>query len=256
MRAITAFRLVTAGAERLAAFYEAIGLTILGRAAIPPAEMALLGITGSGERLSLQLGESRLDLDRFEVGGAPYPAGTDAADQGFQHFALRSLDAAADWQRALAAGATPISRDGAVLLPPETGGVIAAKLRDPEGHPLEFLQFPVPKSPGIDHSAISVSAVEASLAFYQNHGLTLGKATRNHGPTQQRLDGLDGVEVDVLPLLPAAPDPHLELLAYRLPHPKPAHWQPHDIAATRLVWTADRGELLRDPDGHLHQLVP
>jgi len=29
----------------------------------------------------------------------------------------------------------------------------------------------------------------------------------------------------------------------------------NDIAATRIVWHADRDALVRDDDGHLHQLV-
>ena len=75
---------------------------------------------------------------------------------------------------------TPISRGGPVTLPKSAGGVTAVKFRDPEGHPLEFLQFPPGANPdwkgagvmGIDHSAISVSDVAASRRFYARHGLS------------------------------------------------------------------------------------
>ena len=55
---------------------------------------------------------------------------------------------------------------------------------------------------GIDHTAISVFDVPTSQHFYEEHGLTHGKRTINQGPTQDALDGLDGVEVDVFPMNP------------------------------------------------------
>ena len=108
---------------------------------------------------------------------------------------------------------------------------------------------------GIDHSAISVAAVEESVRFYGLHGLQVGDRSLNHGATQVALDGLDSVVVDVVPMTPPHATPHLELLRYRTPtgraFPSPAT---NDVAATRIVWAAGRDALLRDPDGHLHQL--
>ena len=78
----------------------------------------------------------------FRSKGHPYPENATAADLCFQHFALVTRDAAAAWERARAHGATPISIGGPVTLPASAGGVTAVKFRDPEGHPLEFLQFP------------------------------------------------------------------------------------------------------------------
>lgn len=262
--AIDGFRLVTADPERLVRFYEAIGFTSGQLTPIAEDEMRLLDLSGSGRRQALTLGNSRIDLDWFDTPGRPYPAQANAADLIFQHFALVTDDAHAAWQCAIKAGASPISRAGPVELPPSAGGVTAVKFRDPDGHPLEFLQFPPGANSawtgsgvmGIDHSAISVADVAASRRFYGAHGLLEGEGTLNHGPTQVALDGLDDVRVDVAPMNPAETPPHIELLGYRVPTGRPhAPLATNDIAATRTVWCAQRDALLRDPDGHLHQLI-
>ncbi len=261
--AISAFRLTTAEPERLAHFYRELGFKVGERVAIPGDEIALLGLACGGTRLHLHLGEQRLDLDEFEAPGRPYPAGATSADLCFQHLALVTDDAAAAWARAEALGALPISTHGAVQLPASAGDVTAVKLRDPEGHPLELLQFP-PESGsrwrgagllGIDHSAISVSDAGTSRRFYEGLGLSVRGPTLNQGVTQAALDGLSDPIVDVVPMMPRRDTPHLELLAYRTPRGRPAgRLEANDVAATRIVWLADRDALLRDPDGHLHLL--
>jgi catechol 2,3-dioxygenase-like lactoylglutathione lyase family enzyme len=264
LHTIHAFRLVTARPDRLIAFYRAIGFTPGEPTPIGDEEMRLLGIAGPGRRQPLTLGDSRLDLDSFDSPGESYPGDADAADLIFQHLALVTDDAGAAWRRAKDAGATPISRDGPIELPPSAGAVTAVKFRDPDGHPLEFLQFPAGSNPdwagtgviGIDHSAISVSNVAASRRFYVDHGLSEGKTSLNRGPTQVALDGLDDVQVDVVPMNPPTTPPHVELLGYRTPIGRPhSPLTANDVAATRIVWRADRNALLRDPDGHLHQLM-
>lgn len=254
---------MTADPARLAAFYRAIGFAVGNAVPIPAAEMELLGVAGTGSRIAMSLGPSRVDLDRFDRPGRPYPEDSTACDLVFQHLALVTDDAAAAWDMARNAGATPISRERPVALPGSAGGVTAVKFRDPEGHPLEFLQFPPGANPdwigkgimGIDHSAISVSDIAASWRFYAQYGLSEGHATLNHGPTQTALDGLNGVEVDVVPMNPAHKPPHVELLGYR--HPVGCPLWPlaaNDIAATRIFWRSNGEALIRDPDGHLHQL--
>ena len=261
--AITAFRLTTAEPERLARFYEGLGFESGDREKIPDDEIALLGLRRGGTRLPLRLGEQRIDLDSFDVLGRPYPAAPTSADLCFQHLALVTDDAAAMWARAVALEAVPISTDGPVTLPASAGGVTALKFRDPEGHPLELLQFPSENQSswrgagllGVDHSAISVSDAGASCRFYQALGLSVQGPTLNHGPTQMALDGLPQVEVDVLPMMPRLSTPHLELLAYRRPIGRTAgRLEANDLVATRTVWAADRNALVRDPDGHLHLL--
>jgi catechol 2,3-dioxygenase-like lactoylglutathione lyase family enzyme len=262
-REIRGFRLVAADSSRLAAFYGALGFAVGTAAPIPAAEMDLLGVAGAGSRIAMRLGASRVDLDSFERPGRPYPPEATACDLVFQHLALVTDDAAAAWRRAAAAGASPISRERPVTLPPSAGGVTAVKFRDPEGHPLEFLRFPPGSASartgagilGIDHSAISVGDVAASRSFYERHGLGAGSATLNHGPTQVALDALDGAEVEVVPMNPARKPPHLELLGYRDPKGRArGPMAANDIAATRVLWQSDDDALIGDPDGHLHQL--
>jgi catechol 2,3-dioxygenase-like lactoylglutathione lyase family enzyme len=151
------------------------------------------------------------------------------------------------------------------------GGVTAYKFRDPDGHPLELLQFPAGKAPvawrgsvaagqiglGIDHSAVSVADVDASTEFYRALGLTPGKRTLNQGSAQQNLDGLRDVRVTVAPMRPARGTPHLELLGYSIPRGCGGlNLAPNDTAATRILWRGSRAVLLRDLDGHLHQIEP
>jgi len=260
---IAGFRLVAAEPTRLAAFYRRIGFDVGEAAPIPAADMKLLRLSGAGSRIPMLLGRSRVDLESFDRPGRPYPADTTACDAVFQHLALVTDDAKAAWCLARDAGATPISRECPVTLPESAGGVTAIKFRDPEGHPLEFLQFLRGTNSdwkgtgimGIDHSAISVRDVAASRHFYVRHGLSEAGATVNHGPTQDALDGLDGVEVDVVPMNPAEKPPHVELLGYRHPVGRALHpLSANDIAATRIVWRSNADALIRDPDGHLHQL--
>jgi hypothetical protein len=69
------------------------------------------------------------------------------------------------------------------------------------------------------------------------------------------LDGLNGAEVNVVPMNPADKPPHVELLGYRHPVGRAlALLAANDIPATRIVWRSDGERLIRDPDGHLHQL--
>ena len=264
LTAITAFRLTTRAPERLARFYESIGFSVGQAVPVPPAEMTLLGLAGGGIRIPLSVGGQRVELEAFDHEGRPYPENATAADLCFQHFALIASDAAAAWERACAHGATPISFGPPITLPVSSGGLTAVKFRDPEGHPLEFVQFPT--SPGssqgsewpsgIDHSAICVADAAASRGFYEKLGLVGGRPTLNQGPTQTALDGLAEVCVDVVPMLPRINRPHLELLRYRNPAGRAAGWlQANDVAATRIVWQSNRDALLRDPDGHLHVLA-
>lgn len=259
---IAGFRLVTADLPRLAAFYRAIGFDVGEPVPISAAEMALLGIGGSGMRIAMALGSSRVDLDCYAMSGRPYPTARGASNRIFQHLALVTDDARTAWNRARAAGATPISRQQPVTLPQSSGGVTAVKLCDPDGHPLEFTQFPQRTNLdwqgsgvlGIDHSAIVVADLSASRRFYAQHGLAEGELMLNQGPTQAALDGIDDVVVDILPLLPAKAPPHIELLGYRDRACDSVDLAVNDIAATRIVWHAGCDVLVRDPDGHYHQL--
>ena len=261
---IAGFRLVTQNPDRLLRFYAALGFAVGAEAAIPSNEMMMLGIAGRGRRWTMTLGATTVGLDCFDAGGLGYPQGADAASRCFQHLALVTDDVDRAWATARTAGAAPISRDGPVTLPDSAGGVTAVKFRDPEGHPLELIRFPDMAARGwtgqgllgIDHSAIVVSDLAASCDFYELAGLAKGKATLNQGATQATLDGLDAPCADVVPMQPADAPPHVELLHYRRPAAGDREpWAVNDVAATRIVWDGPASALLRDPDGHLHQMV-
>jgi catechol 2,3-dioxygenase-like lactoylglutathione lyase family enzyme len=154
------------------------------------------------------------------------------------------------------------------------GGIVALKFRDPEGHPLELIQFaePDPRTEdGIDHSAIVVADANRSIAFYSpTLGLSVTARQVNRGGAQDRLDDLDGVELDVVSLAPRRLAPHVELLGYREPRGRSGtRRHPTDIATSRLVFVmaasehgaqvsepagGARAELLNDPDGHILML--
>ena len=230
--------------------------------------MGLLGLQGGGRRQELSIGSQMVAMDEFAIKGHSYPLEGSAASLWFQHLALVvvNIEEAHARLRAIA----PISIAGPQQLPPSSGGVQAFKFRDPDGHPLELLQFPQEDMPatwknrspargqialGVDHSAIGVHDADASIAFYGDLALKQGKRTFNTGPAQERLDGLPNVEVSVVPMIPDTAAPHLELLAYRVrERDSLPTTRVNDVAATRILWRGDKADLLRDPDGHLQQI--
>lgn len=265
LRAIHAIRIVSHDGERLARFYTAIGFSVAPRREIAAEDMVRLGLSGRGWRWAMWLGKQQVDIDQYERSGAAYPDDTDSAAPCFQHFAIVTTRIDADWKRALAARATPISDQGPVRLPESSGGVTAVKFRDLDGHPLELLQFPDPASHGwngegtlgIDHSAVSVPDLARTMAFWEEHGLSCKGSSHNHGTEQDALDGLTGADAQVRPLTPSFAVPHLELLAYqRSLACHPYCGEVNDVASTRIVWEGDgKGQLFRAPSGHWHETI-
>jgi catechol 2,3-dioxygenase-like lactoylglutathione lyase family enzyme len=151
----------------------------------------------------------------------------------------------------------PITAPAPQVLPPSSGGVLAFKFRDPEGHPLELLQFAPGQEPpawratsprttflGIDHSAIVVANTAHSIGFYcELLGLSTSSSSLNQGPEQERLDGLHDAVVEVTGLATCSGvPPHVELLCYRAPltgRSRSPVLSSNDIAATRLVLDVD-----------------
>ena len=270
------FGLTTADAKSAAKFYEAafgcrpIATDRLGG----PDFERLMCATGGADRITLNLGREIIELLQFDFPGEPYPRALPSSDLVFQHFAIVVADMTRAFQRLSAiAGWTPISTGGPERLPASSGGVIAFKFRDPEGHPLELLAFPGDArsnwqrvSPeeiclGIDHSAISISDSAASIAFYQNLGLSVSARSFNHGCEQQRLDDVPDAQVDVTALSPRCATPHLELLCYRGMQQRPTSTlRSNDIASSHLVFELAKSSTtvdgrttvrsMRDPDGH------
>lgn len=282
------------------AFYEtALGFRRVGSETRGGAGFAALtGIAGARADVAvLRLGGQEIELVAFDPPGRPYPTPRSAADPWFQHFAVVVADMAAAYAPlAAGTGAGAISIGGPVRLPPSTGEIEAYKFRDPDGRPLELSYFPAAvaapewRDPsaatvfqGVDHSAIAVADIDASVAFYTGAlGMTLAGRQVNTGPTQDRLDGMAGVRVDILVLALPGGGPHLELLAYPGARRSAGPPRPNDAAATRLVLSVAglsgcverlqaagaafvspgavvleggaQGALVGDPDGHLIEL--
>ncbi len=270
LRMITGFGIVTADLPRLVQFYrDVLGFAVQGEERpIDQAEIALLGLSGNGRRQVMSLDRQTISIDQFEQTGRPYPPGSDAASLWFQHLAIVVSNMGEAF--AQLRDVVPISQGGPQQLLSSSGGVQAFKFRDPDGHPLELLQFPRDRTPnawrtdqrsvgqiglGIDHSAVSVADADASAAFYRALGLNTGDRTLNEGPEQQRLDALRGVKVAVVPMVPLEGTPHLELLGYQIPSAdRGPPLKANDVAATRIIWGGSEATLIRDPDGHLHQV--
>ncbi|WHZ24805.1 MAG: hypothetical protein OJF47_003917 [Nitrospira sp.] len=143
---------------------------------------------------------------------------------------------------------------------------------------------------GIDHTAMTVRSTENSAKFYRDLlGMTVAGGTLNMGVTQQYLDSLPGARTRVTGFTPKTTPPGLEFLEYELPtagRPFPTDSHPTDLwhwrttlvvsdietAAAALKDTAQflssgvvllpdkslgfmKGLLVRDPDGHVLQLV-
>jgi len=143
---------------------------------------------------------------------------------------------------------------------------------------------------GIDHTAITVRSTENSLKFYRDLlGLTVAGGTLNMGTEQELLDSLPGARARVTGLRPTISPLGVEFLEYERPtagrafptdsHPTDLwHWQTTvvvsdvDAAAIELrrmgqlvsssvVTIPDgnlgykKGVLVRDPDGHVIQIV-
>ena len=218
------FRRTVSDLDRAVAFYcDALGFEL---------DIVVSGDVLGPRRAVLTLGDEILEL----IANADLPAlpqlsrDTSSSSIGFQHIAIVAADMPAAYSRLMKHAPRVISNSGPVLLPPSTGSVTAFKFRDPDGHPLELIQFPAgsgdPKwqrpragdpTLGIDHSAIVVSDAGRSIAFYVDLlGFSVAARQVNRGPGQDALDGASGIAVDVVALSAAeSATPHLELLGYR-----------------------------------------
>jgi len=273
IRRLARFGLTTAAADRLADFYQrALGCHRLAEERLSGSDFERsTGVEGGAGSLILGLGAQRVELLQFDRPGRPYPHGAASSDLVFQHFAIVVADMARAYERLASIGGwTAISTGGPVRLPQSSGGVIAFKFRDPEGHPLELLAFPEGAAPpvwarghgaglflGIDHSAISVADSARSIAFYENLGLRVSARSLNQGPGQARLDDIARPVVEVTALAAPQATPHLELLCYRpATGGSGSRLELNDVAATRLVFEADHfgRQAMIDPDGH-HLLI-
>jgi len=142
---------------------------------------------------------------------------------------------------------------------------------------------------GIDHTAIVVGDTEASLSFYRNAlGMRVVGESENYGTEQEHLNNVFGARLRITSLRALGGGPGIEFLEYLAPRdgrmiPKDerandlTHWQTRLIVrdaasaeqfllnqksvfvSTGVVGAKDLGFnkslLVRDPDGHVMQLI-
>ena len=278
---IAGFGLTSPGAARLTEFY----MTAFGARPVSSERLSgprferQMGVDGGALCQTLQLGRELVNILQFDTPGRLYPHPLSPDDTAFQHFAIvvSSMDLALAQLREVT-GWAPISIGGPQRLPQRSGGVTAFKFQDPDGHPLELLEFPEHAIPphwaersaygaflGIDHSAISVRDTATSRAFYQSVGFAVTAETFNQGKEQANLDGVPSPQVEVTALSLAASNPHLELLCYRSGIHLPRRiLSSNDVAATRIALGTEglrnnhepAQRIIVDPDGHHLQFVP
>ncbi|MGH1569687.1 VOC family protein [Methylobacterium sp. P31] len=255
VRAIAGFGRTVADLAATEAFYrDGLGFArVAPPEPVPVAQVEAMGLADRrATQLRMRLGAQTVAFLAVDPPGAPYPADPAATDPFFQHLAIPVRDMEAAMAQLAPLGPKPISRGGPQVLPASSGGVTAYKFRDPDGHPLELIFFPdgTPAARwrdapglflGIDHSAVTVTDLDAALAFLTGPlGLTVSQRGLNQGAEQARLDGVDDPQVDVIALEPPDPAPHVELLHYRRPAGRhPISFSPSDRATTRYVFSAD-----------------
>lgn len=268
---------------------------------------ALDGIVAGGARIvRIRLGEQIVELTQYaSLLGRPVPAASRGNDLWFQHVAIVVSDMEKAYAQLRRHGVQQISLEPQTI--PETNvsaaGIKAMKFRDPDHHPLELLWFPADKGLpqwhrptdrlflGIDHTAITVSDTEQSLAFYRDLlGLRVAGGALNTGITQERLDNLPNPRVRITALVPPETSPpFVEFLHYESPAGGRAippdsvaadlwYWQTSvvvediaasvaalraagvrfissDIVTTNPLLGFSRASTVRDPDGHAVRLV-
>ncbi len=307
--AVPAIGLTVSDMDRSIAFYTGIlpfrveaDTEVAGRA-----WEELTGVFGVRMRIvRLRLGAEQLELTEYLAAttpGRPAPVDSRSNDRWFQHVAIivSNMDSAYALLRAHHVKSASTSPQ---LLPksiPGAAGIRAFYFRDPDGHPLEILQFPPDKGDpkwhrsdalflGIDHSAIVVANTERSLGFYRDLlGLRVAGESHNFGEEQAHLNNVEGADLHITGLRSPA-GPGIEFLEYLAPtdgRTIPADERPNDLVhwqTTILVRDLDRvsarldsagvarvsrsvgqvpdrnlgavrGILVRDPDGHVVQLI-
>jgi catechol 2,3-dioxygenase-like lactoylglutathione lyase family enzyme len=245
----------------------------------------------------LMLGEECIDLTEYSSPrGAAFPDDSHGNDCWFQHVAIVVSDMDQAYARLRAAKVRFVS-NVPQRLPAwnkEAADISALYFRDPDGHYLELIHFPPGKGQpkwqissgdlflGIDHTAIVVTDMARSLAFYRDklHFRVVG-GSDNYGTEQEHLSGVFDAHV-LITSLRADSGIGIELLDYLTPtsgRSIPANFRPDDISCWQVpidvkVLNSEREEKhlrwitlplthpgdgeeawITDPDGHLLELV-
>jgi catechol 2,3-dioxygenase-like lactoylglutathione lyase family enzyme len=261
---VDAIGLTVSDAERSIDFYS----RILGFVPESDVEIAgpswerLLGLFPVRARVvRLRLGGETIELTEYLTPrGRPAPFDMRSNDRWFQHLAIvvSDMDRAYGWLRDQRVAQISPEPQRLPDWNPQAGGIRAFYFRDPDGHPLELIEFPPGKGDprwqradrlflGIDHTAIAVGDTARSLAFYRDRlGFRVAGRSLNHGDEQARLNAVRGARVRITSLRAGA-GPGIELLEYVTPRdgrPFPRDAHPNDLLHWRTRIVAGRGTSL------------
>jgi catechol 2,3-dioxygenase-like lactoylglutathione lyase family enzyme len=249
--AIGAIGMTVSSVDRSAAFYsEVLSFRKMSDVEVAGPEYEHLeGVFAARVRLvTMQLGDESIVLTEYLAPrGRPIPVDSRSNDRWFQHVAIIVSDMDRAYAR-LREHDVQHASSGPQTLPAwnkAAGGIRAFYFKDPDGHPLEILQFPIGKGDpkwhraggalflGIDHTAIVVGDTAASLRFYHDLlGLRIAGESENYGTEQEHLNGVFGARLRITGLRAAA-GPGIELLQYLSPgdgRPIPADERSNDLA--------------------------
>jgi catechol 2,3-dioxygenase-like lactoylglutathione lyase family enzyme len=221
----------------------------------------LQGVFGVRMRVvRMKLGAELIELTAYLTPrGRPLPADSRSNDRWFQHVAIivNDIDQAYLWLRRHQVEHVSPEPQRLPDWNTKAGGIRAFYFKDPDGHPLEILEFPPDKGDarwrrpsdhvflGIDHTAIVVGDTETSLGFYRDTlGLRVVGESENWGLEQERLNSVFGARLRITTLRAPA-GPAIELLEYLTP--RTGRPYPPDARANDLLhWQTLLG--VRDRD--------
>lgn len=259
VREIGAIGLTVSNMERSVAFYrDVLGFEKVSDAEVAgPAYERLTGLAGLRARVvSMRLGAEHIELTEFLAPrGRAAPADSRSNDAWFQHVAIITNDIEQGylWLRRHKVRQVSASPQRLPDWNPNAGGIKAFYFRDPDGHPLEILEFPPDKGAaqwhrpsdgiflGIDHTAIVVTDTGSSLRFYRDVlGLRVVGESENWGAEQERLNDVVGARLRITTLR-AASGPGVELLEYLTPRTgrsTPTDWAFNDLVHCHTTMVA------------------
>jgi catechol 2,3-dioxygenase-like lactoylglutathione lyase family enzyme len=213
----------------------------------------------------MRLGDEFIELTEYLAPkGRPLPIDSRSNDRWFQHIAIivSDMDKAYVWLRQ---NKVEHASSGPQRLPDwnkNAAGISAFYFKDPDGHPVEVLQFPSDKGLakwhqptdklflGIDHTAIVVGDSDASIKFYRDVlGMRVAGESENYGTEQEHLNNVFGAHLRITALR-GSNGPGIELLDYLAPRtgrPFPEDEHANDVVHRQTVLvTRNAGQAARD----------
>ncbi len=161
----------------------------------------------------LQIGNEFVELQSFKgknIPSAPIPEDSKSNDLWFQHIAIVVPNMQKAYEVIAKKMAVYVSTAPQTLPAylPAAAGISAFYFRDPDGHNLEIIHFPMGKGnpkwqadttvtfAGIDHTAIAVSNTDTQYKFYKDIlGMNIGGHSENYGTEQEHLNQVFGARL-------------------------------------------------------------